>query len=87
MTDKKNAKGSPAELIALIISQAPALIGAGVMSLSIDGLAVTLAPSLPQRGDAPAPDRIPTQHINPLRDSSTYLNGRVPGFDPPKDSE
>jgi hypothetical protein len=87
MTTKKNAKGSPAELIALIISQAPALIGAGITSLSIDGLAVTLAPSLPQRGETPAPDPVPTQHINPLRDSSTYPGGRVPGFDPPKDFE
>ncbi len=73
---------SPAELIDLITKQAPALIKAGITSLSIDGFAVTLAPPAPQEpdGEVPKAAASPPPHINPLKDPSTYPGGRVPGF-------
>ena len=71
----------PAEaLIDVIIRRAPELIAVGVISLSIDGLSATLAKPAPV---APPPDRgppPPRQHIDPLRDPSTYPGGKVPGF-------
>jgi hypothetical protein len=91
MTVKKNAKGqTAAELMTLIAEKAPALIAAGVTSLTIDGFSVTLAAATPTPASTaplPPPDPPPEQHIDPLRDRSTYISGRVPGFDPPKDFE
>ena len=72
-------------LIDLLIERAPALIAAGVTSLSIDGLSATLAkPALPV-GDLPKGTPVARQHTDPLRDASTYPGGRVPGFPRPED--
>lgn len=70
-----------AELLDLIIARAPALIAAGVTSLSIEGLSATLsrpAPAPAARADKPAPP--PRRHIDPMRDPSTYPGGKIPGF-------
>lgn len=71
-----------AELLTLIEERAPNLIAAGVQSLQIDGLSVSLAPSVPEKRDIapPKPDAIQPTHIDPLRDASTYPGGRIPGF-------
>lgn len=81
-TPEKTANTRPgaAELMSLIAERAPALIAAGVTSLSIDGFAVTLAPPPPVPANVPKPEESPRQHIDPLRDPSTYPGGRVPGF-------
>ena len=70
-----------ASLLDLIVERAPALIAAGVTSIAIEGLAVTLV-------KPPAPDvkiteprtKPARQHVDPLQDASTYPGGRVPGF-------
>lgn len=77
---------SPAELLDLVTSNAPALIAAGVASVQIDGLSFTLASSVPRKPEA-LPEAAPTprQHVDPLRDASTYPGGRVPGYTRDKD--
>lgn len=62
-----------------IIAKAPALIAAGITSITIDGVAVTLS-SRPPAQDAEPPKPVPRAHIDPLKDASTYPGGRVPGF-------
>jgi len=71
---------SPSELLDLIVARAPGLIAVGVTSLSVEGLSVTLVK--PAAPDAPAakPTPVAKQHIDPLRDASTYPGGKVPGF-------
>ncbi len=71
----------PVRLIEIIIQQAPQLIAAGVTSLSVDGLSVTLSAPPPRApAQAPTPEKIAKSHIDPLRDPSTYPGGKVPGF-------
>lgn len=67
-------------LIDLVIDRAPKLLAAGVTSLAIDGLTVTLAPPPPKLGDLPKGTEPPKQHIDPLKDAATYPGGRMPGF-------
>jgi hypothetical protein len=73
-------KSSAAELLELLVARAPALIAAGVTSVSIEGLSATLAPPPPAAGPAPKPQPPAKRHIDPMRDASTYPGGRVPGF-------
>lgn len=73
-------KSSAAELLELLIARAPALIAAGITSVSIEGLSATLAAPPPAAGAAPKAQPVAKQHINPMRDPSTYPGGRVPGF-------
>lgn len=73
------AKSSPAALIDLIIARAPALLAAGVTSLSVDGFTVTLSLPPPAAADVPAPAP-PTQHIDPMQDPATFQGGKLPGF-------
>lgn len=70
----------PEQLLELLIARAPALIAAGVTSVAIEGLSATLVK--PPAPDAPAakPALVAKQHIDPLRDASTYPGGKVPGF-------
>lgn len=70
----------PEKLLDLLVARAPALIAVGVTSVSIDGLSATLVK--PPAPDAPAtkPTPVAKQHIDPLRDASTYPGGKVPGF-------
>lgn len=74
------ALSRPEQLLELLIARAPALIAAGVTSLAIEGLSATLVK--PPAPDAPAtkPAPVAKQHIDPLRDASTYPGGKVPGF-------
>jgi hypothetical protein len=69
-----------AELLDMIVARAPALIAAGVTSLSIEGLSVTLSKPAPTAGPIGKPTPIARQHIDPLQDASTYPGGKVPGF-------
>lgn len=78
---------TPAELLDLILARAPALIAAGITSVSIDGLSATLArpaPAAPAHVDRPKP---PRGHIDPMRDPSTYPGGKVPGFTRDEDKD
>ena len=75
------AKSDHAALLSLIEQRAPKLIAAGVTAVSIDGLSITLAPMVPSDPTkTPQPEAMAQGHIDPLRDGSTYPNGRVPGF-------
>jgi hypothetical protein len=67
-------------MIGLIVRRAPELIAAGVTSLSLDGVAVTLAPPPPKVGSMPAAAAPAAPHTNPLHDRSTFHGGVVPGF-------
>lgn len=77
------SKSEAEQLIDLLITRAPALHAAGVTSLSFDGFSATIrepaAPALV--GDAPKVAPPPRQHIDPLKDASSYPGGKVPGFD------
>ena len=69
--------------IALVVELAPTLYAAGVTSLTVDGIAATVgkAPAPIAKADPPPSARPPPrQHIDPLRDPSTYPTGKVPGF-------
>jgi len=69
-----------------VIAKAPALIAAGVVELEVGGLRLHLGSPRPAGLDSSTPDpkRAPAKpHIDPLRDSSTYAGGRVPGFPRP----
>lgn len=77
------AKTKAEILIDLIIARAPALYAAGITSLTVDGLSVALvAPPPPPAAPLvlPKPTERPKQHIDPLKDTSTYPGGRIPGF-------
>lgn len=87
MTAKPPPPGTPAsdaellrQRLRVLAEQAPALIAAGVTSLRVGDFEATLAP--PPAAPAALPkSRVPArQHIDPLRDPSTYTGGRVPGF-------
>jgi hypothetical protein len=69
-----------AELMTLIVERAPALIAAGVTSLAIGDFTVELAAPPAAMPPMPKPKELPTQHIDPMKDSSTYPGGRIPGF-------
>lgn len=71
---------TPEQLLDLLIARAPALIAAGITSLSIDGLSATLAKPAAVGAPAGKPQPIAKQHIDPMRDPSTYPGGKVPGF-------
>lgn len=73
-------KTKPENLIDLIIARAPELHAAGVTSLSMDGIAVTLVRPPEKPSALPPPKEQPQQHIDPLKDSSTYPGGRIPSF-------
>ena len=74
------AKTKAESLIDLIIARAPALHAAGVTSLTVDGLSVTLTTPPVPHAALPKPTEQPKQHIDPLKDTSTYPGGRIPGF-------
>lgn len=76
------SKSSAAELLDLLIARAPALIAAGITSVSIEGLSATLAPPPPVAPPASKAKAQPVakSHTNPMLDPSTYPGGRVPGF-------
>ncbi len=82
MSPAKKPPTAADALIDLIISRAPALIAAGVTSLSMDGLAVMLAPPPAPAAHVDEPSA-PTQHIDPMQDPATYPGGRIPGFSRP----
>jgi len=67
-------------LIDLLIARAPALIAAGVTSLAIEGMSATLSPPAPVAAAAPEAKPVARQHVDPMRDPSTYPGGKVPGF-------
>lgn len=69
-----------AALIELLIARAPALIAVGVTSLSIGEMSATLQAPAPKPDTPARPAPIAKQHIDPLRDASTYPGGRVPGY-------
>lgn len=74
-------KSDLAELLRLVEERAPRLIAAGVTSVSVEGLSLTLASSVPtDPKDLPKADPVVRGHIDPMRDPSTYPGGRVPGF-------
>ncbi len=71
-------------LINMVIARAPALREAGVLSLTLDGLSVMLAPSAPPKERISVDDEDePTEqsHPDPLMDPATYAGGFVPTFD------
>ena len=72
--------------IDLVIERAPDLIAAGITSLSIDGLAVTLSAPPPEPSATEAPTAAPV-HSDPLMDGATFPGGAVPGFKLDKDFE
>jgi hypothetical protein len=80
-------KTTAAALLDLLISKAPALHAAGITSLTLDGVAVTLtappAPPPPPRAKGKAdedPPPLAQGYADPLNDPSTYPGGRLPGF-------
>ncbi len=67
------------ESINQLIANAHKLRAAGVLSLNVNGMAVTLAPAPP----APLPiehAEIVPEYADPLDDPATYAGGRVPKF-------
>lgn len=75
--------GAPplADLLDLIERKAPALIAAGVVSVQLEGVSFALAAAVPRKSDElPKAAPAPRQHVDPLRDASTYPGGRVPGY-------
>jgi hypothetical protein len=64
----------------LLIEMAPRLHAAGVTSLSVDGLAATLVKPPVVAADSQPAKPAPRQHMDPMRDPSTYPAGKVPGF-------
>jgi hypothetical protein len=79
------AKQTPAQILAMIREQAPALREAGVLELELDGWRVMLAPPAPVLAadtatDAPSP---PMPDLDPLNDPATWgmpAGARPPGF-------
>ena len=71
-----------AERLTVIAEHAPKLRVAGVQSLTIDGIALVLAPP-----DDPAPLKDEeSELVDPANDPLTYgRTGKVPGFDRPSD--
>lgn len=67
------------EAIDLILARAPALIAAGVTSVSTPGFSITLAPPPPPAAVVPPPPPAKV-FTDPLSDPSTFPGGRVPGF-------
>jgi hypothetical protein len=67
-------------MIDVVVERAKDLHAAGVTSLSIEGFSITLCTPPAPVATAVKPDPVPVQHINPLKDASTYPGGRVPGF-------
>lgn len=80
------AKRDPADILDAILARAPRLHAAGIQSLIIDGLSVTLVPPpapLDLRGTV-VENAAPPDAADPLMDAATYGGGRVPGFQRPK---
>lgn len=77
-------KPDAAALVDLMIARAADLRAAGITSLSLDGIAVTLAAAAPEEPEAEPGDDSPPEPIDPLNDPSTYPGGKVPGFTRPK---
>lgn len=70
-----------------ILARAAELRAAGITSLTLDGVAVTLAPPEPTMPDLPR--TTPTEdadatRVDPMSDAATYGGGKVPGFKRPK---
>jgi hypothetical protein len=78
-------KATAADLLDLLIARAPALIAAGITSVSVDGLSATLAKPAPTPVAAAQPAAIAKQHLDPLKDASSYPAGKVPGYTLDKD--
>jgi len=77
-------KPAAAALLDLVIARAADLHAAGITSLSLDGIAVTIA-APPVKPDAPEDAAPPAEaHTDPLNDPSTYPGGKVPGFTRPE---
>jgi hypothetical protein len=71
----------------VLVQEAPALIAAGVTSLRVGDIEATLAPPPAKPENLPKARAPARQHIDPLRDPSTYPGGRVPGFTRDEDQE
>ncbi len=78
------AKQTPAQILAMIREQAPALREAGVLELEFDGWSVKLAPSAPApAADASDTPSNPMPDLDPLNDPATWgmpAGARPPGF-------
>lgn len=77
------------ERVDLLLELAPRLHAAGITSLAVDGISATLSPPpVIAKGDPPKPDKpAPRQHMDPMRDASTYPAGKVPGFTRDEDKD
>ena len=67
---------TPADWLALIVAQAPALREAGVLDLMLHGVSIRLAPHEPPPAASTARERV-EEPANALDDELTY--GRRPG--------
>jgi len=68
-------------VLALLIARAPDLRRAGVLTLSLDGLAVSLAPDAPPPSTEPVPREAVEEPSDPLSDPATFgFRDAVPGF-------
>lgn len=73
-------------VLALLIARAPDLRRAGVLTLSLDGLAVSLAPDAPPVADVPR--EVVEEPADPLLDPATFgYRDAVPGFPRRRDEE
>lgn len=83
MAAKKTASSDPSsdlrQQIDLLIERAPKLRAAGVTSLCLENISVTLAPPPVEPADL-EPASAPSTHIDPLKDPATFPGGRIPGY-------
>lgn len=70
------------ELLEVLIDAGPRLINAGYAEVSAGGVTIKLAPAVPvpSKQAIPTPDPVARQHVDPMRDPSTYPGGHVPGY-------
>ena len=68
------------EKLVLVAKHAPSLRAAGLEALTVEGIAMQLAPHIPPAGKDGLDRKQRDESSNPLYDSSTYADGVVPGY-------
>lgn len=72
-------KAEAAELLQLLIEQAPKLRDAGVAKVQLDGFAFELRPKEPEPDSTSDGEPVADQPIDPFHDEATFGGRRIPG--------
>jgi hypothetical protein len=72
------------DMLVRLTKLAPAMRTAGMTHVAIGELSFSLAPADVEADEIDAPTAPPQSHIDPMKDASTYVGGRVPGYQRPK---